>query len=86
MIVITDGIKELSKYRDNNDENLRGLKETVFELFNRLSRLVSQSDLDINEFPIAELPKMEAYWNNLAKMKQATIMKSKALINKRNQR
>ena len=63
MIVLSDGIKELSKHKGNNDENLQGLKETVFELFNRLNRLLDQSDLDVNAFEITELQEMKVYWD-----------------------
>ena len=64
MIVLTDGIKELSKHKDNKDENLRGLKETVFELFNILNRLMEQSDLDVNAFEITELQETKVFWDN----------------------
>ena len=77
---LTEKIKELSKCKENNVENQHSLQLSIFKLFNRLNKLVDQSDLNDNGFAMTGQCEVESYWNNFSQEKASDASKIKDII------
>ena len=78
---LTDKIKELSKCQNNNVEIQRSLQRSIFKLFNRLNKLVDQSDLNGPGFAMTGQYEVETYWNKFRQEKKVMPMKLKTSLN-----
>ena len=77
---LTEKIKELSKCKENNVENQHSLQLSIFKLFNRLNKLVDQSDLNDNGFAVTGQYEVESYWNNFSQEEASDANEIKDII------